>query len=399
MNKIINFFLIFAVSLFFINIAEAAERKIVINLPGRSLALYEGDKKIRLYPIAIGKPSTPTPIGYYKISSKDVNPTWTDPSNYKNTIPSGPSNPLGYRWMQIYGNYGIHGTNNPNSIGNYVSNGCIRMFEANVEELFDLVQVGTPVEITYNRVVVEKTPEDVVAFYVYPDNYNRQALTVDMIKNWLKGYGVEDFISDEDILAKIQASDGTPAFVAKSNPIVLNGEKLKEKAVQADGAMYLPLNTIAGKLDEKYNWNSASSVISTSFAEAKGVVKNNHVYIDARDLDDLFRVKGELSKDNVFVIGNYTNKDGNKKIIPPSSTNNANNKEEKPKEQPVKTEEPKKVANNTVVNTDNSKNKDKKDTTISENKNTEVKKDVSKPIKKKGKPVIVRRPAASKEKV
>jgi hypothetical protein len=163
--------------------------------------------------------------------------------------------------------------------------------------------------------------------------------------------------------------------------------------------MYLPLNTIAGKLDEKYDWNSASSVISTSFAEAKGVVKNNHVYIDARDLDDLFRVKGELSKDNVFVIGDYTNKDGNKKIIPPSSTNNANNKEEKPKEQPVKTEEPKKVANSTVVNTENTKNKDKKDTTISENKNTEVKKDVSKPIKKKGKPVIVRRPSASKEKV
>jgi hypothetical protein len=281
------------------------------------------------------------------------------------------------------------------------------MFEANVEELFDLVQVGTPVEITYNRVVVEKTPEDVVAFYVYPDNYNRQALTVDMIKNWLKGYGVEDFISDEDILAKIQASDGTPAFVAKSNPIVLNGEKLKEKAVQADGAMYLPLNTIAGKLDEKYDWNSASSVISTSFSEAKGVVKNNHVYIDARDLKDLFRVKGELSKDNVFVIGDYTDNKPESKVENKAEKNiekstvapaPINTNAEKPKE-PFKTEETKKNANNTVVNTDSTKSKDKKDTTISENKNNEVKKDVSKPIKKKGKPVIVRRPANHKEKV
>lgn len=384
MNKIIKFFLIFAVSLFFINSAEAAERKIVINLPGRSLALYEGEKKIRLYPIAIGKPSTPTPIGYYKISSKDVNPTWTDPSDYKNTIPSGPSNPLGYRWMQIYGNYGIHGTNNPNSIGNYVSNGCIRMFEKNVEELFDLVNIGTPVEITYNRIVVEKTPEDVVAFYVYPDNYNRQSVTVAMIKEWLKGYGVEDFISDEDILAKINASDGTPTFVAKANPIVLNGEKLKEKAVQADGAMYLPLNTIADKLEEKYNWNSASSVISTSFAEAKGVVKNNNVYIDARDLDDLFRVKGELNKENVFIIADYTNKESKKDMVPPAPVNNINNNNEEKIKEPVKIEENKETANN--VNIKNNKNQ-----------TTSINRETIKSVKKKGKPVIVRKPVKVKE--
>ena len=110
---------------------EAAlnSRRIMINLASRSLALYEGTKKIRLYPIGPGKPGTPTPVGYFSIRSKDVNPTWTDPENPENSIASGESNPLGYRWMEIQGNYGIHGTNKPESIGHYVSNGCIRMNE------------------------------------------------------------------------------------------------------------------------------------------------------------------------------------------------------------------------------------------------------------------------------
>ncbi len=186
---------------------EAAlnSRRIMINLASRSLALYEGTKKIRLYPIGPGKPGTPTPVGYFSIRSKDVNPTWTDPENPENSIASGESNPLGYRWMEIQGNYGIHGTNKPESIGHYVSNGCIRMNEKDVEALFELVKIGTPVEITYNRIVVEKTPDDTVAFYIYPDGYDRQPLDVAEVTRWLAGFGVQNFISDEDIQKKIEA--------------------------------------------------------------------------------------------------------------------------------------------------------------------------------------------------
>ena len=73
-------------------------RKISINLAARSLAVYEGQKRIRLYPIGPGKASTPTPVGYFKVESKDLNPTWTDPTDPEYSIPSGESNPLGYRW-------------------------------------------------------------------------------------------------------------------------------------------------------------------------------------------------------------------------------------------------------------------------------------------------------------
>lgn len=373
-----------AIFAFTANFAEAADKKIVINLAGRSLALYDGETKIRLYPIAIGKPSSPTPIGYYKIRSKDKNPTWTDPQDYKNVIPSGPSNPLGYRWMQIYGNYGIHGTNNPKSIGNFVSNGCIRMWEENVEELFELVEIGTPVEINYNRVVVEKTPEGVIAYYVYPDSYDRQNLTVPMIKNWLKGYGVEDFVSNADILAKIKASDGMPTFIGKSYAIVLNGKKLKNKAVQTDGVMYLPLNAVSENLPEKYTWNKDTETITSVFGNVRGIVKSDNIYVDARDLDNLFKVKGGLNKENEFVIGDYATKDETPTIAENTQTPT------------VSATEPQKAENTAILPTEKIepvKDSDAaKDATVKDTKETikaETKK-VKEKSKKKGKPIIVR---------
>ena len=109
-------------------------KKITLNLASRLLTLYEGMEKVRIYPVAVGAPETPSPVGEFSISEKEVNPVWTDPKT-KTTVPSGPSNPLGYRWLGLYGNYGIHGTNAPWSIGRSVSHGCIRMYEEDVEEL------------------------------------------------------------------------------------------------------------------------------------------------------------------------------------------------------------------------------------------------------------------------
>ncbi|WP_434092381.1 L,D-transpeptidase [Priestia megaterium] len=76
---------------------------------------------------------------------------------YKGHIPGGdPRNPLGKRWLGINANgtygdtYGIDGNNNENSIGKYMSQGCVRMHNADIEKLYDKVQVGTPVAITYS---------------------------------------------------------------------------------------------------------------------------------------------------------------------------------------------------------------------------------------------------------
>ncbi len=280
-------------------------RKIVINLPSRSLSLYEGNQKIRLYPVAIGKPSTPTPSGYFKIWSKDVNPVWIDPDDPddpKSVIPSGESNPLGYRWMEIWGNYGIHGTNRPNSIGGTVSNGCIRMHEEDVEDLFDLVQLGTPVEIHYNRVIVEKTPEDVIAYYVYPDCYGWQSISVSQVNKWLAGYGIQCFESDEAIESKITASDGKPTYIGRVFGIVLDGKKIPAKAVEQDQILYLPAMEIAEAANLNLGWDSTRHMLMSDYGEVKGYEKKDYLYFKAEDAYRLFRMYGALRADKQYSL-------------------------------------------------------------------------------------------------
>ena len=281
---------------------SAGERKIVINLAARSLALLEKDKKIRLYPIGPGKESTPTPVGYYSIRSKDINPTWIDPSDPEFSIPSGEANPLGYRWMEFYGNYGIHGTNKPESIGHYVSNGCIRMMEKDVEALFDMVEIGTPVEITYNRIVVEKIDDGTIVYYIYPDGYDRQSLTVADVSNWLAGYGVKDFEPDASIEQKIKEANGQPTFVAKAYPLTVNGQKLKGKAVIKGDVTYLPAAEIAQALKISLGWKPTEEVLVSSLGEAVGIKKKETLYCNADDAAALFKVDGGINKQGVYAL-------------------------------------------------------------------------------------------------
>lgn len=281
---------------------SVGERKIVINLAARSLALIEKDKKIRLYPIGPGKESTPTPVGYYNIRSKDINPTWIDPSDPEFSIPSGESNPLGYRWMEFYGNYGIHGTNKPESIGHYVSNGCIRMMEKDVEALFDMVEIGTPVEITYNRIVVEKIDDGTIVYYIYPDGYDRQSLTVADVSNWLAGYGVKDFEPDASIEQKIKEANGQPTFVAKAYPLTVNGQKLKGKAVIKGDVTYLPAAEIAQALKISLGWKPTEEILVSSLGEAVGIKKKETLYCNADDAAALFKVDGGINKQGVYAL-------------------------------------------------------------------------------------------------
>lgn len=105
---------------------------ILIVRSQRQLTLFDGNNPFRQYPVAIGKPTTPTPLGNYAIATKIMNPGGV----------------LGTRWMGLnYDAYGVHGTNAPWLIGQMVSNGCIRMHNAHAEELFALVNVGTPIYI------------------------------------------------------------------------------------------------------------------------------------------------------------------------------------------------------------------------------------------------------------
>lgn len=126
-------------------IIPAVSLRMQIDKSENSLTLFSDLEPIRTYPVATGDQGI-TPVGTYTISNRLIEPTWYW-QGY--AVPPGdPDYPLGSRWLGLSKRgYGIHGTNEPESIGQQISHGCIRMHNEDVEELFDVVPVGTVVTI------------------------------------------------------------------------------------------------------------------------------------------------------------------------------------------------------------------------------------------------------------
>lgn len=121
------------------------ERQVVVSIPDRKLALIEDGQVVKVYSVAVGAETTPSPDGEFKIVNRVVKPTYYHPGK---VIPAGRSNPLGTRWIGLNkAHYGIHGTNEPRSIGKAASHGCIRMAHKDLEEFFTLVRPGDTVII------------------------------------------------------------------------------------------------------------------------------------------------------------------------------------------------------------------------------------------------------------
>jgi lipoprotein-anchoring transpeptidase ErfK/SrfK len=118
-----------------------------------TLRLWEHLKLAKTYTVAVGMEGLETPEGRYEIEEKEENPVWHVPNSAwagslaGQTIPPGPSNPIKARWMAIFEGAGIHGTEETESLGSAASHGCVRMAIPDVEELYDRVEVGTPIFI------------------------------------------------------------------------------------------------------------------------------------------------------------------------------------------------------------------------------------------------------------
>jgi len=124
-------------------------RTVVVSLPDRKLALIENGQVKKIYSVAVGKESTPSPAGTFKIVNRLTNPTYYHPGM---VVGPGADNPIGTRWIGLnQKGYGIHGTNAPHSIGKAASHGCIRMSRKDLEEFFQMVRPGDVVEIRGER--------------------------------------------------------------------------------------------------------------------------------------------------------------------------------------------------------------------------------------------------------
>jgi lipoprotein-anchoring transpeptidase ErfK/SrfK len=126
---------------------------IVVDRAANALRLYDGTKLVRKFAVATGQAIYPTPAGIWFIKDKQKDPWWYPPTydawaKGLSPVPPGPSNPLGTRWMGLNApGVGIHGTDEPTSIGYSESHGCVRMQVPDAEWLFEHVHVGTQVVI------------------------------------------------------------------------------------------------------------------------------------------------------------------------------------------------------------------------------------------------------------
>jgi hypothetical protein len=126
---------------------------ITIDRGNFTLRVYKNLRLVKSYSIAVGQAGLETPAGIYHIQDKQVDPSWHVPNSAwagslaGQVIPPGPSDPLKARWMGLFNGAGIHGTEETWSIGQAVSHGCVRMLIPDVIDLYDRVNVGTPVYI------------------------------------------------------------------------------------------------------------------------------------------------------------------------------------------------------------------------------------------------------------
>lgn len=147
---------------------------LVINKSTNQLGFYQSGTLIKTFPVATGRRPKDTPEGEFKVVRKLVNPYYT-----KGKIPGGsPRNPLGVRWLGLSvgntggGTYGIHGNNNPRSIGTYASAGCIRMYNKDVLWLYDRVPINTHVKIGRWK----ELPKTIVVEEIIPLEVNGQQI-------------------------------------------------------------------------------------------------------------------------------------------------------------------------------------------------------------------------------
>ena len=124
----------------------AYKLSIWIDKSDNMLVLKGDDQILKTYTVATGTDNS-TPVGTFKITDRLENPTWFKAGAVK--APGAPDNQLGSRWLGInLKGYGIHGTIDPASLGKQITAGCVRMANADVEELYRLVPPGTEVTIS-----------------------------------------------------------------------------------------------------------------------------------------------------------------------------------------------------------------------------------------------------------
>ena len=275
-------------------LADSGSNKsaIEINLPSGTLSLYKDGNLVKEYPLCLGKQSTPTPVGQYRIIYKAVNPYWL---NKGDVVPPGPQNPLGVRWMGITRGIGIHGNNKPESIGTYASAGCIRMFNRDVVEVYNQVTVNTPVNIKYDRLkLFEDKYSMKKSIIIYPDIYKKGAEIARQQLGQLSNTDISEAILKKarEIIAKPVAK---PLTVSDGIGVFLNNSLMTCDALEEEGEIYV---TYKAAEDILGLTPGLADQFNIGIKEVEGVI-----YINLNDTADSFggTVSYDEAADNAYI--------------------------------------------------------------------------------------------------
>ena len=200
-------------------VPASKHRAIVVNVPETRLYRFHAKSgTVSTYPVTVGEEETQTPLGTFRIVDKEEDPEWSIPSKLQHkyrtkVMPAGPDNPIGRYWLGLSRQgYGIHGTDNPWSVGRILSNGCIRLYPEDIEKLYPEVPKGTVVEIVYEpvkfgfrgRTIFVEVHGDPYGFI---DDLERHA------RSLAEKAGIEPYMNWEKIDEVIELKNGVPVPV------------------------------------------------------------------------------------------------------------------------------------------------------------------------------------------
>lgn len=283
----------FGLIILFTSTAFAAKNTITINIPTRTI-LFESKDIKKLYPVAVGKKLTNTPTGSYSIISKIVNPTWFPPWD-ESPVSSGPHNPLGYRWIGFYSDYGIHGNNDPASIGTLASAGCVRMFEKDAEELFKVVEYKDAVNVLYQTNFIRYSPSFGKVLFVYPDVYEKGLNTKSTI---IKLLDENDINISKERFDKLYENINKDVVAFSQGYVLIDNFELISNDIYKsdDGSLNINLDDIKTYL----------GLGDEMLKDIKPIKKDSKEYISIDDVSNITGIKFLIDEktDIVKMIGN-----------------------------------------------------------------------------------------------
>jgi len=226
---------------------DAPHQGVVINLAQWRLFYFPpGGGRVETFPLGLGVIGRKTPLGVTRVVSKEANPAWYPPASIRaerpelpGVVPAGPDNPLGAYALHLgWASYLIHGTNKPDGVGRNVSHGCIRLYPEDIERVFNVVGVGTPVRAVDEPATAAWGPDGLYV-QVYPSKSQVEEISIDRRPTPEPAQGVEavvrraadHYAETVDWNAVAQAArqrTGMPVRVAPRPPASVAAERLTD---------------------------------------------------------------------------------------------------------------------------------------------------------------------------